>query len=55
MKSIIPERSKAIDIQFYLLYERKNQIYFYLCKDCGIENIVNYFTKYHSAAYYKQK
>ena len=53
-KSLLPKRSKAIDVRFYWLRDRENQGQFLLHWDRGDNNLVDYFTKHYSAAYHKK-
>ena len=45
--TLIPKRSKAIDMRIFWLRDRKNQKQFKLCWEKGINNLADYFTKYH--------
>ena len=53
-KSLLPKRSKAMDMRFYWLRDRANQGQFQLYWDKGDSNLADYFTKHHSAAYHKK-
>ena len=53
-KTLIPKRSKAMDMRFYWLRDRENQGQFHLYWDRGSENLADYFTKHHSAAHHKR-
>jgi len=53
-RSLIPKRSKAIDMRFYWLRDRENQGQFLLYWDRGMCNLADYFTKHHSAAHHKK-
>ena len=48
------KRSKAIDVRFYWLRDRVKQGQFYVHWDAGVNNLADYFTKHHPAAYHKR-
>jgi len=52
--TIIPKRSKAIDMRFFWLWDRENQGQFklYWCK--GMDNLADYFTKHHTTPYHQK-
>ena len=52
--TIIPKRSKAIDMRFFWLWNRKNQGQFKLYWYKGIDNLADYFTKHHTTPYHKK-
>ena len=53
-KSLLPKRSKSMDMRFYWLRDRENQGQFLLYWDRGENNLADYFTKHHSAPYHKK-
>ena len=51
--TLIPKRSKAIDMRFFWLRDRENQKQFKLCWAKGINNIADYFTKHHPTEHHR--
>ena len=45
--TLIPKRSKAIDMKFFWLRDRENQKQFKLYWAKGVNNLADYFTKHH--------
>ena len=53
-KTLIPKRSKSIDMRFFWLRDRNNQDQFNIYWNKGSENIADYFTKHHPAVHRKK-
>ena len=51
--TLIPKRSKAIDMRFFWLRDRENQKQFKLYWAKGINNLADYFTKHHPTEHHR--
>jgi hypothetical protein len=52
-KTVKQRRSKAIDMRFYWLQDRVEQDEFRIFWERGADNLADYFTKHHPAAYHR--
>jgi len=51
--TLMPKRSKAIDMRFFWLRDRENQKQFKLHWAKGINNLADYFTKHHPTEHHR--